>query len=343
MDTWVDFKELRARLKIADVLSRHNVQLKVKGDRATGFCPLPGHQSKGEGKRHSPSFSANLAKNLFNCFSCHRGGNALDLACLLDGGNPDDPISLRKTALKLQSELGVESTKPAAPGAILSTLTREEKPLASSNVIINAPLDFELKLDPSHPYPASRGLTEETIRHFGLGYCAKGMLAERISLPLHDAPGRLIGYAGRVVEDSKITDENPKYRFPGTRERKGIMYEFRKSEFLYNGHRVARPVKNLIVVEGFFSAAWLWQHGWTATIALMGNSCSQKQADLIVDLVHPAGGVLIFPDGNQPGELCAANVLHRVSPYRLCRWIKVADDQQPTDFDRVGLEKLLRY
>ncbi len=82
MAIWVDFKELRQNLKIADVLARHNVQLKIKGDQASGFCPLPGHQSKGEGKRRSPSFSANFKKNLFNSFSFHRGGNSLDLSCL---------------------------------------------------------------------------------------------------------------------------------------------------------------------------------------------------------------------------------------------------------------------
>src|SRR5438132_6136261 len=102
MLTWVDFKELRSKLKFSDVLASYNVQLKVKGDRATGFCPLPGHRSKTDGRRHSPSFSCHLAKGIFQCFSCGGKGNVLDFACLMDGGNPDNPASFREAALKLQ-------------------------------------------------------------------------------------------------------------------------------------------------------------------------------------------------------------------------------------------------
>src|SRR2546430_2283887 len=101
--TWIDFKELRGQLRIEDVLHHYKVELKVRGDRASGFCPLPGHksrrQSDGEGKRHSPSFSVHLGKGLFQCFSCGAKGNVLDLVCLLQGLNPDDPSQLRKGAL----------------------------------------------------------------------------------------------------------------------------------------------------------------------------------------------------------------------------------------------------
>jgi len=70
---WVNFKELRAKLRFSDVLESYDVHLKVKGDRATGFCPLP-HHPRREGKRHSPSFSANLARGIFQCFGCGAKG-----------------------------------------------------------------------------------------------------------------------------------------------------------------------------------------------------------------------------------------------------------------------------
>src|SRR4051794_31017847 len=106
--TWVDFKELRARARIADVLSAYQVELKVKGERATGFCPLPGHQ----GERKSSSFSVHLTKNLFNCFSCKRGGNAIDLVVLLEGLDPSSPMDVRKAALKLAELCGISGTPP---------------------------------------------------------------------------------------------------------------------------------------------------------------------------------------------------------------------------------------
>ena len=212
MSTWIDFKELRSSVKIGDVLALHQVQLKVKGDRATAFCPLPGHKRSPDGKRHSPSFSVHLGKGIFQCFSCGAKGNCLDLFCLLQGLDPNNPTKLREGALLLREKLLLPE-KPKAPKKS-SGEKKDDKPLGK--VIINAPLNFELKhLDPKHPYLSSRGFTPETIEHFGLGYCAKGMMAERIAIPLHDAAGFLIGYAGRVVDDEKVTDENPKYRLPG--------------------------------------------------------------------------------------------------------------------------------
>ena len=53
------------------------------------------------------------------------------------------------------------------------------------------------------------------------------------------------------MDDSTITEENPRYRFPGERERDGKLLEFRKTLFLYNGFHFKAPVDDLIVVEGY--------------------------------------------------------------------------------------------
>jgi len=59
--------------------------------------------------------------------------------------------------------------------------------------IVNPPLDFELKgLDAEHPYLTCRGFAPETIGHFGLGVCLRGLLKGRVAVPLHDNAGRLI-------------------------------------------------------------------------------------------------------------------------------------------------------
>ena len=53
------------------------------------------------------------------------------------------------------------------------------------------------KLERSHPYLAERGLTLETIVDFGIGFCAKGMMAERIAIPIQNPEGKVVAYAGR--------------------------------------------------------------------------------------------------------------------------------------------------
>ena len=350
--TWIDFKELRSKLRFADVLQHYRLTLKVKGDRATGFCPLPGHP-KHDGKRHSPSFSANLTRGIFQCFGCGSKGNCLDFIARMEGLNPDDGQDLRKAALLAVELFGLgRATEPKSQTSdpTQKSRTRSEqsspppaKPKAVAGpVIINAPLNFELqKLDPAHPYLKERGFTPETIGHFGLGFCGRGMLQGRVAIPLHDAAGCLIGYAGRLVDDTLVNDQTPKYLFPGSREREGKTYEFHKSLFLYNGF-AAGKVRKLIVVEGFASVWWLWQHGHPNVVALMGWSCSDEQARLIVEMVEPDGIVSVMPDGDESGQRCAEAVLKLVSPHRCVRWAKLAVGEQPTNCTGDELAALVR-
>jgi DNA primase len=335
MTTWIDFKSLRAQLNFEQVLRHYGVEVKTKGRQHHGFCPLPNHN----GKKNSPSFSANLEKGIFQCFGCGAKGNVLDFAVLMDGGSKENNDDLRKTALALQERfgLGTDSNLPQPKHKPPPPRTHN-----AGTILVNARLDFELKkLDYAHPYLPSRAFTDDTIREFGLGYCSKGYQQGRIAIPLHDQLGRLIGYAGRIVDDTLITEENPRYRFPTVREHQGIIYEFRKSEFLYSGYRIKEPLDDLIVVEGFPSVWWLYQHAITNVVALMGWSCSEAQAKLIVSHTKPNGRVWLVSDGDNAGDLCAASVLPQAARQRFIRWVKLDEAKQPTDYTGDRLQKFL--
>jgi DNA primase len=327
---WIDFKQLRANLKFAEVLDHYKVKLTIKGDRATGFCPLPTHQ----GQHKSPSFSVSLERGIWQCFGCHAKGNVLDFACRMEGFNPDDPKALRQAALKIRDIFQIDAgSRPPE---------RSASSPSSKNVLVNAPIDFELRtLDPDHPYLKERGFTAETIRHFGLGYCNRGMLKGRVAIPLHNPQGQLVGYAGRLTKDAEISETNPKYLFPGTREKDGVTLEFRKSHLLYNAHRINGPVDHLFVVEGFPAAWALWQAEYRTVTALMGAHCSEEQAKLIVELTKTDGKVWLIPDGDDAGYRCAKSVLEQVAPHRFCRWMCLGKDLQPTDFPADELVTLL--
>lgn len=188
MNDWIDFKELREQLEFAAVLRYYKVEPKLKGDQHHGFCPLPTHN----GKRNSPSFSANVKKGIWQCFGCGAKGNVLDFAVLMEGGSPESGEDVQRVALKLKEQLlGV--TPPVAK-------REEEKSDADENAIINAPLDFTLKgLDANHPYLRKRGFSADTIAQFGLGYCSRGLLKDRIAIPLHDHGGKLPSASPSVV------------------------------------------------------------------------------------------------------------------------------------------------
>jgi DNA primase len=331
---WINFKELRKRLKFEDVLRHYGVEVKRKGDgeQHQGFCPLPNHA----GNKSSPSFSANLERGIFHCFGCGAKGNALEFAALMTGVDPNDGDALRSVAVELQQKFFPQGastrTKPVA-----EVVATESK---TAPVKVNEPLNFDLKnLDAAHPYLSNRRFTRETMQHFGVGFCARGVLKDRIAIPLHDSEGRLLGYAGRVVDDSLITDENPRYRFPSRREHGGIIFELRKTLFLYNGFRIRSPCDDLCVVEGFPSVWWLTQHGFPWSVALMGAECSEEQAELVVRLVKPSGRVWLIPDGDKAGERLAPSFLAQVAPHRFVRWIKLGEGRQPTDLPAMTLKE----
>ncbi|MDZ4779642.1 MAG: CHC2 zinc finger domain-containing protein [Planctomycetia bacterium] len=366
MAQWIDFRALRAQLKIADVLAHHGVVMKVKGDQSSGFCPLPGHED-----RKSPSFSAHYRKNCFHCFGCGAKGNAVDLEILLMGLDPADPKSARAAGLKLAERFGLNVTgekrtgeevkrdgkryakrpgnesvtagqPPKSIAVTVDPIIEPDDEAVSMAAQVNPPLGFTLQnLDPSHAYLLGRGLNAETIEHFGLGFCGKGMLKDRIAIPLHNEAGDLIGYAGRAVDDASITADNPRYLLPGRRERDGKLIEFRKSRVLYNAHRIEDLVDSLVVVEGFASVWWLWQHGIQNVVALIGSSASEWQIAAICKLVTERARLFVLPDGDAAGVQLAHTLIPHLAARRWCTWVKLLADEQPTDLDGEMLAALL--
>jgi len=345
MSKWISSQELRERLNFAEVLQHYGVELKVKGKQHQGFCPLPTH----DGKKRSPSFSANLEKSIWQCFGCGQKGNAIDFAILMEGLDPKNGADFRKVALKLRERFLPGSLTPSSTGKgntrdtpVTATEPPGETEKDTAEVVVNAALDFELQgLDPKHPYLAGRGFMEEAVAHFGLGFCARGLMSGRIAIPIHDQDGKLVGYAGRIVDDQAIDEENPKYKLPPKRDRNGVVHEFQKSRILYGGHRLPPQVDELIVVEGFPSVWWLWQAGYRNVVALMGSACSDAQAKLIVERVSAAGRVWVFPDGDDAGTRCAESLLVRLAPHRFTRWVKLEGGRQPTDCAADGLRTLI--
>jgi DNA primase len=343
MPTWIDFKELRRRLRFEDVLKHYGIDVKRRGDRVTAFCPLPGHPARTDGAPRTASLSIHLGRNIFQCFGCKASGNAVEFAARMEGFDPSDTEQFRVAALKVADIFGINAGrsgqgngKGRPPGD--SNPKPDSVEASQKTTVVNAPLDFSLKdIDPQHPYLSERGFYPATIEYFGLGYCNRGLMKGRIAIPLHDPAGRLVGYGGRIIDDSLISDESPKYRLPGDRQRGGVLHQFRKSLLLYNFHRIRGPVSDLIVVEGFPSTWWLHQCNFPNVVALMGSDCSDEQADLIVSLTRPDGRVWIMPDGNDAGDRCAYSFLPLVSPHRAVRWVSLADDKQPTDLSNEEL------
>ena len=279
----------------------------------------------------------NLERGIFQCFGCKARGNVLEFAALMEGVDPADGNALRKVAVKLQEAFFPEGastrTKTVAP-AKKEVAKPKESPLQ-----VNAPLDFELKgLEANHPCLIGQGLTLATLNYFGVGFCSRGLLKDRIAIPLHDEEGRLIGYAGRVVDDRDVSEETPTYLFPAKRERNGTVFNFDRSRFLYNGSRIKAPCDDLVIVQEFPAVWWLNQCGFPNAVAVMGDESSERQIELIIDSVKSSGRVWMLCDGDESGERLAQSLLIQISLHRSVRLVKLARGGQPTDLSEEELK-----
>ncbi|RIH89883.1 DNA primase [Calidithermus roseus] len=277
-------EQIRSRLPIAELVGRY-VALKPAGKgRYKGLCPF--HQEK------TPSFQVDEAKGLFYCFGCKAGGDLFAFLQKIEG------LEFREALLRLARETGVE----------LPEFRSQGKKRELYEVLSLAQDYFRSHLPGvGLEYLKGRGLSEESIEKFGLGYAPAGwdgllrylqnkgvspeeasqagVLAERdgrffdrfrnrVTFPILDSLGRIVAFTARAL----APEDTPKYlNSPETSL-------FKKSLLLYGypqARQAIREKARAIVVEGLFDAIALHQLGFAETVAVLGSSLSSEQAHLL--------------------------------------------------------------
>jgi DNA primase len=337
----INFDDLKARADFRAVLLHYGLTLVGSGDQAKVHCPF--HDDA------RPSCSVNLAKRLFHCFSCQAKGNVLDFVHRMetkDGAT----VSLRQAGLTLASICGIvvdgaerrqetrrartaEKTAVSSRGHNHAQRGSERQETASGSAAEpkrNKPLGFRLTLDPEHSYLAERGISPELVELFGLGFCTNGSMAGRVCIPIGNAEGKLVAYAGRWVGTAaELPEGEEKYKLP-----KG----FFKALELWNLARV-KHCKHLIVVEGYFGAMRL--HGLRLpAVALMGSSLSDEQVALLRDC--PAlRFVTVMLDGDEAGQKAGDIIAAQLAKHWWTRIVALPDGTQPDTVEQSVLEQLL--
>ena len=330
---WVSFDEIKHTVSLQMAIEHYGVRLRRMGSHILrGKCPLPSHSSK-ESKE---SFIATLNKGTGGAWSCHsnscaasrggkRGGNVLDFVAAMEG------CSIRDAAIKLQTWFLVPAAgqQHAPPKETGPPLVSEKTGGAGETVPEgkgdedgpNKPLTFTLKsVDAAHPYLKERGLAEATIQGFGVAFFSgKGTMHDRIVIPVHNAAGELVAYAGRSIDGTE-----PRYKFPPG---------FRKSLELFNLHRVKGELA-VVVVEGFFDCMKVAQAGYPC-VAVMGSSMSKAQEDLIAE--HFASVVLML-DGDEAGRRATEEIAGRLQ--RLIFQVKTIELDDGVQPDQLSLEAI---
>lgn len=337
---------------IAEILQRTDIvelvgsylPLRAAGRTHKALCPF--HQEK------TPSFVVNPERQIFHCFGCGEGGDAI--AFLVKHERFTFPEAVRFLADRAGVRLEAERTPGGAPDGRLLLLDAHRQALAHFRQNLQGE-----EAAGARAYLAERGLTPELCDRFQLGYALPrwdGMLRavrsrtlpeklleqaglvvarqtgsgyydrfrNRVMIPIGDAGGKVIAFGARALEAGEVkylnSPETPLYR-------KGI--------HLYGLHQAARAIrerKQAIVVEGYFDAVSLHAAGFDQTVATLGTALTGEQARLLGRYTETV--VLLF-DPDAPGIGAARRNLEQLANLDLdWRIVLLPDGLDPDAFVR---------
>jgi DNA primase len=301
----LDFAAIKNQVRFEAVLANYGLEATGQGPEQMIKCPF--HDDR------SPSCSINLGKKIFHCFACGEKGTILDFVARLE------PCSIAEAAQLLAGWCNIAGALPAAASV---------PKVRTEGLSSNPPLKFTLQLDPHHPYLAERGVPEDTVSRFGIGYCDRGIMKGRVCIPIHDTQGRLVAFAGRSV-GLPVPPEEPRYKFP-----RG----FRKSLVLFNFHRVTES-HHLVIVEGFWSVLRLELLG-VAAVALMGCTLSEDQEAILRR--SAADRITLLLDGDTAGRAGTSKILPRLVRHHFVHAPDLPADAEPDTMDERSLRAAIQ-
>ena len=337
--------ELLARNPIEEVVGRH-VALRRSGANMFGLCPFHGEKTA--------SFSVAPDKGIYYCFGCHKGGGSINFVMEMEGLTYPDAVR----ALAQRSGMEVPEDDQYQ-----SRYRQQERLWAlckEAARYFHAQLYSEAGAQ-GLAYAQKRGMPKSTLTTFGIGFApdswnglvmamkAKGYTEQelkdaglvsekggriydrfrnRLMFPIIDVRGNIIGFGGRVMDDS-----TPKYlNSPET-----VIFNKRKNLFALN---IARKSKlgYLILVEGYMDAIALHQYGFDCAVASLGTSLTEEHATLISRYVEQV--VLIY-DGDEAGQRATKRAIPILEKAGIrVKVLQMKDAKDPDEFlKKFGADK----
>lgn len=306
---------IKDRLDIAEIIGER-VVLKKVGQHFKGLCPF--HQEK------TPSFIVSSSKGIWHCFGCNKGGDVISFVQAIE------QVEFREALQMLAARAGVELKKQA-------TGSSDKRQRLYELLDWTARFYHELLLNQSvgkksKEYLAKRGVTEESMKLFSIGYApkswdilqnflrhkgyspremleagvagesARGTLYDRfrgrIIFPIEDLQDRVVAFGGRIVPWHATGEEGKYVNSPET-----SLYE--KRRVVYNLNRAKENLRQrqpCIVVEGYMDVVMLVQTGVKNVVASSGTAFTEealRQISRLTDDLH-----FLF-DGDAPGVKAA--------------------------------------
>ena len=329
--------ELIARNPIEDVVGQY-VTLRRSGANMFGLCPFHGEKTA--------SFSVAPDKGIYYCFGCHKGGGAINFMMEVEGLTyPDAVRALAKRAgMDVPEDEQYQSRYRQQER--LWALNKEAARFFHSQLY--APVGAQ-----GLQYVQKRGLSKSILTQFGVGYAPDSWNAlvdamrkkgytdqelrdadlvgekngriydrfrNRVMFPIIDVRGNVIGFGGRVLDNS-----TPKYL--NTSET--IIFNKRKNLF---GLNLAKKSKQgfMILVEGNIDVITLHQYGFDCAVASLGTSLTEEHAALLSRYTEQ---VVLTYDGDEAGQRAAKRAIPMLEKVGIrVKVLKMRDAKDPDEF-----------
>ena len=302
-----DINNIRSKANIVDIISQY-IPLQKKGKDYKCICPF--HDD------NHPSMSVSFEKQIYKCFSCNAAGNvftfvknyesvsfveAVKIVASKIGYNLTGTIDITPTTMyEKEYEIMELANKYYQNNLNTNKGLNAKKYLIDRGINDSVISDFEIGLSLDDPKSLTdllvkKGYTEELLNKLGLTNISNDKVYDtfigRITFPLHDKDGRIIGFSCRIYRG----EDEAKY----VNTKDTMIYI--KGNNLFNYHRAkndAKKEKNLIIVEGQMDAIRVYSSGIKNVVALMGTALTKEQIKLIKSL---RCNVILCLDGDEAG------------------------------------------
>jgi len=337
--------ELIARNPIEDVVGQY-VTLKRSGSNMFGLCPFHGEKTA--------SFSVAPDKGIYYCFGCHKGGGAINFMMEVEGLSYPDAVR------KLAQRVGMEVPEDEQYQSRYRKQERLWALMKEAGRFFHAQL-YTPAGEKCLAYTQKRGMTKNIITRFGIGYAPdswntlvdamrkKGYtdrelidadlvgekngriydrFRNRLMFPIIDVRGNVIGFGGRVLDDSK-----PKY----LNSNETLIFNKRKNLF---GLNFAKKTKQpyMILVEGNVDVVTLHQFGFDNAVASLGTSLTEEQVTLLSRYTEQ---VVLTYDGDKAGQQASQRAIPMLEKAGIqVKVLQMKDAKDPDEFlHKFGADK----
>jgi len=329
--------ELVARNPIEDVVGQY-VNLKRSGANMFGLCPFHGEKTA--------SFSVAPDKGIYYCFGCHKGGGVINFQMEVEGLSYPDAVRALAKRCGLTVPEDEQYQSRYRNQERLWALMKEAGRFFNEQLYTPAGKEC---LD----YIQKRGLTKASVTKFGMGFAPNSWNAlvdamrkkgytdkelkdadlvgekngriydrfrNRLMFPIIDIRGNVVGFGGRVLDDSK-----PKY----LNSNETLIFNKRKNLF---GLNLAKKTKlpNIILVEGNIDVVTLHQFGFDNAVASLGTSLTEEQVALLSRYTEQ---VVLTYDSDEAGQRAAQRAIPMLEKAGIqVKVLKMKDAKDPDEF-----------